>query len=254
VPPTAHPDTSPSDAWQLRLADFDRAWQQRFAAAPPPLWWDFLPPVGEFCPPEFVVRLLTADVERRAEAGLPALLSEGYLDDDRLRRAGIALGPEVVADLVRREYRLRWQNGQRPGRQEYLERFPALSEALRDLRPSAPCPRCGRHEVTLADEGSEVATCPACGSTLPRDELFPAQPSPATVSTPAVPATASLGLPDNTEMAGASAGALRRLGRYEVVEEIARGGMGAVLRVRDPELRAYPNNPCWSITAGCSCS
>src|SRR5262249_7621839 len=129
-------------------------------------------------------------------------------------------GPEVVAELVRWEYRLRWRRGQRARRDDYVRRFPELSGRLQDLAPLLVCPRCGHDAVPLAAEDTDATNCPGCGGAVavtvagPVHQDTPPPPYPRAWSDPL----------------------LSRLGRFAVAGEIDRGGMGAVMRAYDADL------------------
>ena len=71
------------------------------------------------------------------------------------------------------------------------------------------CPDC-QTEHTLAVPPGEIAFCPGCNASM-------------------VPAR-------STRSATKPLAAGKRLGRYEILSEIARGGMGVILRARDPKL------------------
>ncbi len=153
-------DRSLADAWDARLVDFERAWHERPANGPPPRWQDFLPLADQPCPPAFVFWVLATDIDCRVEAGLPALLAEPYFDGDHLHQNGLTSDTQLLAELVRREYRRRWRQGQRARLSEYLARFPSLGDDLNGLVPELVCPRCGHDPVPLAGEDAEAADCP----------------------------------------------------------------------------------------------
>jgi serine/threonine-protein kinase len=89
------------------------------------------------------------------------------------------------------------------------------------------CPSCGKAGV-LVEDGADGADCPQCGRRIPL-------PNPVAAAT-TVPPTAHP-LVEGPSLAEPVATAPpRRLGRYELGEEIARGGMGTVLLARDPAL------------------
>jgi serine/threonine-protein kinase len=161
------------------------------------------------------------------------------------------LGVEAVAELVRWEYQLRWSRGDCPRRGEYLTRFPQLEREIGDLLPVAKCRHCGNEGFRLEAEDAEAVTCPHCGLRLTvgggidgnrglaATPLLcpPGQAAGLTRMGPVSPGTP-------LAVRGRDARALpsswpRRLGRYEVGEEIGQGGMGAVLRARDPELNRH---------------
>jgi tetratricopeptide (TPR) repeat protein/tRNA A-37 threonylcarbamoyl transferase component Bud32 len=245
-------DTALGTALQARLRAFERAWQQH-GSTTPPRWQDYLPPPGETCPLAFLFWLLAADIDGRVAAGLPALLAEAYFDDDRVRPA--AAHTDFLLELVRREYQQRWDTGECARRQEYLERFPHLPE-IGDLSVRLKCRGCAQ-ETLLPDEDAAAAGCPHCGcrstpwiaappslhptpspSASP-EATFP--PSTAPVPPPRDPASptppwlaAMVSAGGGTPAPGASSGS--RLGRYELGEEIARGGMGKVFLAHDPAL------------------
>jgi serine/threonine-protein kinase len=234
-PYASHSTARQAPGFDVILEEFESAWT-RPPPEDPPCWEDYLPAEGEPCTPDLVFWLVQMDIEGRVGTGRPALLDQAYFEHPRLRLPDATLDPRQQAKLVRQEYRLRWQCGQRPRLAEYLDRFPQLAGAGDSLRPSARCPHCGHEEVALADEGSEVVTCPGCRTTFAVGLLFPQQPPQGAPDKRA--RSTDLPQPATWVAAGRPApGPLARLGRYEVVEEIARGGMGAIWRVRDPELR-----------------
>jgi tetratricopeptide (TPR) repeat protein/tRNA A-37 threonylcarbamoyl transferase component Bud32 len=228
--PSGRDDTLGS-AFVSHLDALLRAWEQCTPDRSPPRWQDYLPPSGA-CPAEFLLGLLSADILGRLRAGQPALLAEPYFDDARLREAAGSEADRLLALLVRQEYQERWCRGQRPRRSEYLARFSQLHESLRDLVPTLDCRSCGQEEVPLADEDAEGVDCPRCGCRLS------APLAPSTIPPPAHDAGAGW---DTTVRPSAAPQAAkprpsRRLGRYELGEEIAHGGMGAIFLARDPTL------------------
>jgi tetratricopeptide (TPR) repeat protein len=222
-------DTSLESAFKGRLEAFERAWEQHRSGGSVPRWQDHLLPAGQPCPAAFLFWLLATDIDYRVAAGLPALLAEPYFEDDRLRPTA-ADGDFLVA-LVRWEYRKRWGQGERARRQQYLERFPQLQQ-IRDLSPTLVCRSCAG-EVILADEDADGMDCPQCGCRITPFSTAPATRSPAldagrTWDTSFPPQAAPVGVAPSQPP--------RQLGRYELGEEIAHGGMGAVLLARDPAL------------------
>jgi tetratricopeptide (TPR) repeat protein len=237
--PTSFPsgrDDTLGSALVSHLEALQQAWERCTPTQASPRWQDYLPPSGA-CPAEFLLGLLSADILGRIRAGQPALLAEPYFDDARLREAAGADADQLLAQLVRQEYKECWRRGQRPRRSDYLARFPQLKQALHDLVPTLDCGSCGQEEVPLADEDAEGVDCPRCGS-----RLSPAL-APSTIRPPGPDAGAGW---DTTALPSAPSGAAvplaatpqpsRRLGRYELGEEIAHGGMGAIFLARDPTL------------------
>jgi tetratricopeptide (TPR) repeat protein/tRNA A-37 threonylcarbamoyl transferase component Bud32 len=229
------------------LRAFELAWKRHAPGTPPPRWQDYLPPSGQPCSPAFLFCLLSADVECRIASGLPALLSEPYFEDERLQSAAIDGG--LVGELVRREYRQRWQRGEPVKRQHYLERFPRLDEDLADLVPTLRCPSCSQ-EVRWGEEGADAAVCSGCGARARAPQPAASVVVPTTrlsvgaaAGTPSVvPLTTPPVLPGpykGPPLLPASGPAPRRLGRYELGAEIAHGGMGVVFQARDPELHRH---------------
>jgi serine/threonine-protein kinase len=244
-------DRSLDEVCEARLADFEWAWQEHRPGEPPPRWQDFLPGAGQPCSVAFLFWVLATDVEGRVEAGLPALLAEPYFDDARLSGAGVtAANSELAADLVRHEYRLRWGRGDRARRDDYLRRFPQLGQKLAGLVPQLRCPRCRHDGVPLPGEDADAFDCPRCGAHVRVGEAAPGRTAgaPAPIESPTqapnpVALASTINPADLPPQAPAGVNApthappLWQVGRFEVSEEIARGGMGVILRGHDGELR-----------------
>jgi serine/threonine protein kinase len=194
------------------LEAFERAWQSWSPGTPAPRWEDFLPPLGQPENLELGFFLVQLDIAFRVKAGQAALLAEPYFQHPRLQAADVR-----QVELIRWEYQLRWQHGDRVARQDYLDRFPQHAAALHDLKPRWSCPRCDQKSILLEDETTATAVCPRCQAPSPVDELFTASPK----------------LTEATAVAEPSGLDLRN---YELLDRLGQGGMGEVYRSRDPGL------------------
>jgi serine/threonine protein kinase len=108
--------------------------------------------------------------------------------------------PRLLYELLMLEVEYRGRDGERPQLKEYQDRFPDHADLFQR-----------QADLRQAIEGTDPPS-PAATEAPPQGGEAPLAPGAAPPEAP------------------------RRLGRYEVLEEIAQGGMGAVLRVRDPEL------------------
>jgi eukaryotic-like serine/threonine-protein kinase len=191
-------DTSsqPSPSTSAELAGVVERFEDAWQQAPPE------PDLGAFLPPaggerrRALVELAHIDLEYRLKAGQAARV-EDYLG----RFPELAGDETALSDLIAAEHRLRVRGEPGLGATEYLERFPQCREAiLARLTSTASVP-------------STVRTSPPASVPPTRDP--PPPPDTDAPAAPPLPASA---------------------GRYRLETEIGRGGMGEVLRARDPHL------------------
>jgi eukaryotic-like serine/threonine-protein kinase len=151
--------------------------------------------------------------------------------EDLLGQTPEPLRPALLRDLLRLDLHYRRKGGERPTPEEYRRRLPGYAAVI---------------DATFA--GSPEAPAPANGTApdtppMPPTEGPPAAPSPVGTTAPdarsATDATAATGgevPPLELSEADEPLALPARAGRYLVEGVIAGGGMGVVLRARDPGL------------------
>lgn len=116
--------------------------------------------------------------------------------------------------------------GQAPDQEEFVRQHPELAEELRAF--FADQKKLDELAQGMRLEAASSSSAPGAGG-----EGSPRSGSPLTLSDPAYAATL---LPDNSTPASAPLGVVRYFGDYELLEEIARGGMGVVYKARQVSL------------------
>src|SRR5215831_1866899 len=103
-----------------------RQYLEQWRRGATPSWTQFLDEAGNLTPQQ-VVAVLRTDQRERWQRGQP-LRVEDYLQ----ARPTLKAEPEAVLDLIYNEFVLREEAGQTPTPEEYQQRFPELSGALKD--------------------------------------------------------------------------------------------------------------------------
>ena len=135
-------------------------------------------------------------------------------------------------EVVAASFLARYRAGERPSIEEYAAKYPELADQIRALLPALVMveedlsidrgSRTGR-EQPPTQTGHVLETLAQSIGSMPRLVLSDTDPNE-TGATATVPASGAMHVP------------VERGGRYELFGEIARGGMGAVLKGRDPDL------------------
>jgi serine/threonine protein kinase len=211
------PDTNPqqtldTSASEFRINRFEAAWLAWRPGESIPRWQEYLPDGEGLCNPALIFDLMQIDIEYRIKAGMPALLFERYFEHPRLQKADARLDAALQVELIHWEYQQRWDKGDRARRAEYATAFPQHADALHEMRPCSPCPRC--HKIIVLEETDPSLRCPDCETDLLRTAGAP----------PFVAVTTTEMSPQFDVRA------------YQLMEELGKGGMGEVHRCCDPAL------------------
>jgi WD40 repeat protein/tetratricopeptide (TPR) repeat protein len=135
--------------------------------------------------------------------------------------------------LILDSFLARFRKGERPSLTEYIERYPALADQIRELLPAlVEIEQLGSPGGAVAEAGGRAAAedpRPALGAEDPRPGL--GSPSATDAYDPAARAAATVG--DRT------GGFPQRLGDYCILRTIGAGGMGVVYEAMRESLRSH---------------
>jgi serine/threonine protein kinase len=214
--------------------------------------------------PALLRELVHADLECRLKRGEQVRI-ESYLT----RFPELAAERGTLLGLIDSEYQLRVRLGGDVAAAEFTQRFPAHAAELsahfakgsctsagdqlartpatqseRDLMITFPCSHCAAKLKVQADFAGRTVLCPTCKKTLAvpvsgstQAAVAPGAPTSASGSLIHVGIDGGVSLEPVVATREALARRKQREQRYVLEQEIARGGMGVVLRALDCDIR-----------------